>query len=152
MKKFGHSLQLEQMNKKVRKCNRAITPSPNGWIADVRTSLGMSLTQMGKKLGMSAQGVARLESRERDKTISLKNLDEAARSLGLKLNYSLCAPGHDLKGMINAQAKEKAQEIILQTHRTMVLERQANSRSRIKKAIKEKADQIAKEKPRYLWD
>lgn len=45
-----------------------------------------------------------------------------------------------------------ATEIITKTDRNMKLEGQANFRSRIKKAIKERADEIVNKQEKCLWD
>ena len=52
------NLQLEQLNKKLKTFKKVslLTP-PSGWIFSVRSSLGMSLAQLGKKMGVSAQSI-----------------------------------------------------------------------------------------------
>jgi len=153
MKNFEQTLSLKQLDKKIKNYNKmSPTKSTSGWINDIRTSLGMSMDQLGKRLGISAQGIAEMEKREREKSISLKSLDEAAKALGLRLTYGFSAPVKNLEQMINERAKIKAEQIVLRTHKTMSLEKQANSKARIKRAINEQATEIANKKPKYLWD
>ena len=45
-----------------------------------------------------------------------------------------------------------AEEIVMRTSHTMKLEDQENSEERIKKAIKDRAEKIKNELPKYLWD
>ena len=47
---------------------------------------------------------------------------------------------------------EVAKQIVQRTSHSMSLEDQENIPERIKKAIKDKAEQIKNEIPRYLWD
>lgn len=153
MKKFQQTLILKQLDKKIKNYNKlSSAKSTSGWIDDIRTSLGMSMDQLGKRLGISAQGVSEMEKREREMSISLKRLDEAAKAFGLRLTYGFSAPAKNLEQMINEVSRIKAKEIVLRTHKTMSLEKQANSRARIKRAINEQATEIANKKPKYLWD
>ncbi|MFA6194128.1 MAG: helix-turn-helix domain-containing protein [Patescibacteria group bacterium] len=153
MKNSKRSLQIEQLDKKIKTFKKLehLTPS-HGWVYAVRTSLGISLEQLGRKMGITAQSVRELEQREKNSSISLKSLDEAARGLGLKLTYGFSAPDKNLNEMIKLRANKMAEKIVSRTHKTMQLENQANSRARIRKAIREKAAEIADKNTKYLWD
>ena len=54
--------------------------------------------------------------------------------------------------MIELRAYDVAEKIVLRTHKTMQLENQANSKMRLKKAIKARADEITDKNIKYLWD
>jgi predicted DNA-binding mobile mystery protein A len=152
MKNFKKNLQIEQLDKKIKVFNHLEKAQLNdGWIKIVRTTLGMSLEQLGNKMNVSAQAVRGFEQREKNGTISLNNLNEAAKALGLKLVYGLSAPDKSLKKMIEIKALALAEEIIARTDKTMKLEDQANSRSRLKKAIKARAEEIVDKNIKYLW-
>ncbi|MFZ2310317.1 MAG: helix-turn-helix domain-containing protein [Patescibacteria group bacterium] len=153
MKKIEQALILKQLDRKIKNYNKlAPTKSTSGWICDIRTSLGMSMEQLGKRLGISAQGVAEMEKREREAGISLKSLDEAAKAFGLRLTYGFSAPAKNLEQLVDEAAKNKAKQIVLRTHKNMSLEKQANSKARINRAINEQAAEIASKRPKYLWD
>ncbi len=62
-----------------------------GWIYAMWTTLGMSLKQLGKKLGITAQSVRELEQREGEGAVSIKALKEIARVLDLNLVYGFSA-------------------------------------------------------------
>lgn len=65
-----------------------MTNIPNkGWLKAIRTSIGMSSRQLGKRLGISQQSAARLELNEVAESISLKTLRRAAKALDCKLVY-----------------------------------------------------------------
>lgn len=147
------NLQIEQLDKKIKAFKKleSFTPAP-GWIYAVRTSLGMSLAQLGKRMGITAQSVREIEQRESNGSISVKNLNAAAKALGLKLTYGFSAPGMSLGEMIKHQADKAAEKIVSRTNKTMQLEDQANSKARIRKAIKDKAAEIIDKKNKYLWD
>lgn len=153
MKNIGSTLQIEQLDKKLKAFRRLdkLTPS-KGWVFAVRTTLGMSLEQLGKKMGTSAQAVKGLEQREKDGSISLKNLDDLAKVFGLRLTYGFYSPDKDLKKIINDRAYKLAEQIVARTHKTMQLENQANSKSRLKRAVKERAEEIVNKNIKRLWD
>lgn len=155
MKTMIKKLQLEQLNKKMRLFDSLskLTLAEIGWVYSLRSALGMSLGQLGKKLGMTAQSVKELEDREKEQTVSLKSLSEVARALDLQFVYGFAFKKNDnLKKIISRRAYALAQEIVLQTDRTMKLENQSISKARFKNAIKEKANKIIEEMPRNLWD
>jgi len=54
--------------------------------------------------------------------------------------------------MVELRAEKIAQEIVLQTAKNMQLENQGNSKMRLKKAIKDRKQEIINKMPRYLWD
>lgn len=153
MENLKRKLQLEQLNKKIKAFDKLEPASPAcGWVYTTRTALGMSMEQLGKKMGITKQGIKDLERREADGAISLNNLNEAAKAFGLKLTYGFSAPGKSLEKMVNERALEVAKNIVLRTSQNMNLENQANSKSRIRKAIKDRAAEILAENEKCLWD
>lgn len=148
-----NKLQIEQLSKKIKAHHKLQGSTPTrGWVHAIRSSLGMSLQQFGKRMNMTAQSAAEIEERERDGSISLNSLDKAAQALGLKLNYGFYNPGKNLEEMLDHGAKQAAKKIVYRTHKTMQLEDQANSKSRLKRAIKEKAIELVNKKSKSIWD
>ena len=153
MENLKRKLQLEQLNKKIKAFDKLEPASPAcGWVYATRTALGMSMEQLGKKMGITKQGIKDLERREAGGAISLNNLNEAAKAFGLKLTYGFSAPNKSLEKMVNERALEVAKNIVLRTSQNMNLENQANSKSRIRKAIKDRAAEILAENAKCLWN
>ena len=154
MKNLSKSLALEQLDKKMKKLSslREISTPSNGWVNLIRTTLNMSLKQLGEKLNITSQSVKEIEEREADKKITLEKLNEVAEALNLKLVYGFIPKDSSLEKMIKKKALEIARQIVLKTSHTMALENQQNEPARIKKAIKDRAQQIKNEMPKYLWD
>lgn len=123
-----------------------------GWVKAIRTSLGMSMQQLGNKLGISKQGVLDIERREKDGSITIKSLKEVARAMDMQLVYGFIPNDGSLDSLIEKRAIELATKIVMRTTATMELEDQANSKERIEKAIQERANEIKKEIPKILWD
>jgi predicted DNA-binding mobile mystery protein A len=147
-------LILEQIDRKIFLLKKAedITIPPSGWVYALRQALGMSLRQLGKRMGITPQSVREIEEREKSGTISINVLKQVGNSLGLKLIYGFIPEGKSLEEMIEKRAIEIAREIVSRTSVSMKLEDQGNSSKRIKKAIAEKAEEIKLEMPKYLWD
>lgn len=148
------SLQIQQLNSKmlVVATMKKITPPPTGWIKAVRTALGMSLQQLGNKISITKQSLQDIEQREKDGSITLKTLKDAASALDMELVYGFVPKDGSLDAMIEKRATELATKIVHRTANTMKLEDQANSKKRIDNAIKERAAEIVKEMPKILWD
>jgi len=148
------SLQLQQLNNKMwhfAMLKQVATP-PTGWIKAIRTTLGMSMQQLGNKLNISKQAILDIEKREKDGFITIKSLKEIARALDMQLVYGFVPNDGSLDALIEKRATELATKIVLRTNNTMKLEDQGITNERIKKAIKERAEEIKNEMPKILWD
>lgn len=129
-----------------------LAPPPTGWIKAVRTAIGMSLQQLSKRLSITRQSAQEIEQREKDGSITIKSLREAARALDMQLVYGFVALDGSLEDLIDRRAKELATQIVMRTSNSMKLEDQENSKQRIEKAIDERAAIIKSEMPKALWD
>ncbi len=125
---------------------------PRGWIYTVRTAINMSLSQFAKRLNKTVPSVREIEEREQNRTITLKKLIEVADALDLRFFYFLVPKDVTLEKLIKKRALQLAQEIVLRTSHSMSLEEQKPSDERLQKAIRERAENIKLEMPKYLWD
>lgn len=149
-----NKLQIEQLSQKIKafqSLDEVIRPSI-GWVKTIRTSLGMSLEQLGSKLGITKQSVQSIEKREADGSITVKALEEIASCLEMKLVYGFVPLDGSIEKMIEKKAKMLAIEIVKRTSNNMKLEDQENSPSRIQKAIDERTKEIIDQMPKKLWD
>ena len=148
------SLQIQQLNSKMLAfiSLAQVAIPPTGWIKALRTALGMSMQQLGKKLSVSKQGIQGIEEREKDGSITIKSLREIAKALDMQLVYGFVPSDGSLDALIERKATELATKIVLRTSNTMKLEDQENSRQRIEKAIQERVEDIKNEMPKILWD
>ncbi len=154
MKELKNALLIDQLDQKManlKPLQDAGIP-PQGWIHAVRTTLNMSLAQMGKRLGITAVSVREMEERERERSITLKKLTEAGHALGLRFVYGFIPLDSSIEAMIEQRALKMAQEIVQRTSQTMTLEDQQNSRERLERAIRDRAAALKRELPRQLWD
>ena len=154
MKDKKRMLLIEQLDSKIQFFNEVGTVAipPNGWIKSIRTSIKMTLRQLGNRMNISPQSVGEMENREANGTITLNSLKDMANALDMRLVYGFMPKDGSIEKMIEKKAREIAMEIVGRTHVTMTLEDQQNSSQRIKKAIEQKTEEIKYEMPKYLWD
>jgi predicted DNA-binding mobile mystery protein A len=148
------SLQIQQLNGKMlayASLQKVALP-PTGWIKAIRNAIGMSMLQLGNRLSITKQSVQDIERREKDGSITIKSLREAAKALDMHLVYGFVPMDGSLEELIDRKAKELAKQIVLRTNNTMKLEDQENSKQRIQKAIEERTVIIKNEMPKTLWD
>ena len=150
--KSQQSLIIEQLDRKLNAYKQLPEIPQKGWIHVVRTGLKMSLRQLANRLTVTVPSVKEMEDREKNGSITIKNLKEAARALNMKLVYGLIPMEGTIDSMIERKAEELARKIVLRTANTMKLEDQLVSKRRLEKSIKELAGEIKNEMPRYLWD
>ncbi len=147
-------LQLQQLDARLiefaaLKDNRV--PS-TGWIKAIRSAIGMSLSQMGKRLNITKQSAQEIETRERDGNITINTLRETARVLDMQLVYGFVPVDGSLEAMIDKKAKELAKKIVMRTSNSMVIEDQGNNENRLNKAIDERAEELKRKSLKILWD
>ena len=147
-------LQIEQLEAKI-KVYAPITKvafPPTGWIKAVRLALGMSLQQLANRIFITKQSVQEMEQREKDGSISLKSLREAARALDMELVYGFVPKDGSLDALIERKASEFATKIVSRTSNTMMLADQQNSEMSLKKSIEERIIMLKLQIPKVLWD
>ena len=124
----------------------------NGWVNAIRVSIKMSLRQLGERLHITPQGVRDLEKREKEGAITINTLKEVGRVLEMDLVYGFISRHNSLEDMIEERAREIAEEVVLKTRQTMLLDNSRKSENEIKKAIQQKTYEISSKMPSYLWD
>jgi predicted DNA-binding mobile mystery protein A len=147
-------LLQQQLNRKMQSLanlKEASEPS-QGWIKTIRTALGISLQQVGNKLGITKQGVLDIEKREQSGAITINALREVAKVLDMQFVYGFVPNATSLDALIEQRATELATQIVMRTAQSMSLEDQANTEERLQNAIKERASNIINEMPKLLWD
>lgn len=154
MSNLKQKLLVEQADRKLSafRSIKNVSVPHKGWINSIRVALNMSLRQLGERLDISPQSVKEIEEREANGSITLKGLKEAGEALELKLVYGFVPKNKSIEKMIESHALDIARDIVMRTSGTMQLEGQGNSKKRIERAIKDRAEEIKKELPKYLWE
>ena len=82
------SLQLQQLNNKMWRfatLKQVATP-PSGWIKAIRTTIGMSMQQLGNKLNISKQAILDIEKQEKDGLFTIGRVLPKEGDLAQKFN------------------------------------------------------------------
>ncbi len=148
------NLLIEQLNQKLHPFSqtRKVLVPERGWINTIRTTLNMTMVQVGTKLKITRQGVKRIEESEANGTISLNSLKDVANAMDLKLVYALVPKDGTINDLIQKKAEKLAQKIVLRTNQNMKLEDQGIGDEKIAETIKELADELKREMKKSLWD
>lgn len=117
------ALKRRQLDSKLKNNHRVPAPK-DGWIRASREALGMTATQLGKRLGVSRQEAADLERRERAGSITIATLANVAQALGCDLRV-VFDPKTSFEETVRHQAELKAREERNRLVHTMRLEAQA---------------------------
>jgi predicted DNA-binding mobile mystery protein A len=96
---------------------------PHGWVRAIRDALGMSTTQLARRLGVDQSNVVRLEQSEMNDTVRLGTLRRAAEALDCTLVYAL-VPNSSLGETVAAQTRKVAAAEFASVEHTMLLEAQ----------------------------
>jgi predicted DNA-binding mobile mystery protein A len=122
-----------------------------GWIATIRQALGMSKTQLAKRVDIARQSLADLESNEVRETITLASLRNVADALGCDLQYAL-VPRKPLEKMITEQALKKASNKLRRVNQSQALEASAIEAESLSRAVIDLAKEIEVKRPADLWN
>jgi len=126
-------------------------PVPHaGWLRIIRDALGITSQVLAKRIGCSQANVTYLEKSERDGTITLNNLNKAARALNCKLVYCLI-PEKPLNKILEDKAREIATKHARSVNHSMKLEDQGLSEKELKKQIEEMVQEFMFGNPKDLW-
>lgn len=119
---------------------------PQGWLKTIREALGMTSTQLSRRMGLSQPRVTQMEKNERNLKIS--TLERAAAALGCHLVYAL-VPDEPIETILQKKAREKALALIQKVNVNMALENQQVS---LNDQIEELAAELLRGSLSELWE
>ena len=131
--------------------NEQLYPPRLGWIRTLREALGMTATQLARRLKISKPTMAKLERSEREGTITLSSLHKVAETLDCDVKVVL-VPRRPLEEMVREQAHKRAEEIVAHTQVNMALEAQETDEAFKRDQIKEITDELIRKPYRLLWN
>lgn len=145
---------IDQLDKKIKPFleTKMVLVPEYGWINTIRTTLNMTMAQLGTKLGITRQGVKKIEESEAKGTVTINTMKEVAAALEMKFVYSMVPKDGTIDELIQKKAEELAQRIVLRTNQNMKLEDQGIGDQKITETILDLANEIKREVKRSLWD
>ncbi len=147
-------LLTEQLDQKlaVFKATEMVLVPQKGWINTIRTTLNMTMDQLGNKLRLTKGAVQKIEEREAIGQITINKLKDVGEALELKLVYGFVPKDGSIENLINLKAEKLARKIVLRTNQNMKLEDQGIGDEKINKSISDLANEIKREMRKSLWD
>jgi predicted DNA-binding mobile mystery protein A len=142
--------QIDRMLRDVQNLDRLAVPQ-RGWIAAVRSIVGMRAAQLAARLGLSTSAIAHFERAEAEGAITLNSLEKVAAALDCRFVYAF-VPKTSFEELVQARAELIARELVGGVNHTMALEDQALAREQQQELVNDLAGQLARTLPRSLWE
>jgi len=124
---------------------------PSGWLRMLRHSLGMSGTQLAKRLGVTKARISKVEQDELTASVTLKTMQKMAQAMNCRFVYAM-VPQNDIDSIIKDRACEKANKQINRASIQMALENQSLNKEQLTFAINQLTAELVKKMPSDLWD
>jgi len=127
-----------------------VRPS-RGWLKAIREAIGMTTTQLAKRLGVAQSRVVAIEKAEVGGTITLNSLEKAARALECQLVYVLI-PRQPLEDLVQERAERKAKKLLNSTIHNMALEDQPVDKADVEEQLKRLTQRLIEKGGSDLWE
>ena len=125
---------------------------PEGWLTTMRKALGMSVPQLARRAGVTKAAIYQAERKERERGISIRQMEKLAASLGGRFVYAIVPADGDIGDRLRAQARAKAERIVRRTSSHMALEKQSLTNEQIVQEMERLADRLVHDMPSDFWD
>lgn len=141
-------LQIRALDKKTSdlKSAKNIVPQPSGWIKTVREAIGMTVSQLAARLGVTQPRITKMESNEDN--LKLSTMKKAAEGMNCEFVYYF-KPRTTFQNLVDEQAKKKAAEVLKTVNVNMALENQEIAED---EAVKDFASDLINTKIKQIWD
>jgi predicted DNA-binding mobile mystery protein A len=122
-----------------------------GWVNEIREALGMTMQDLGERLGVIKQRVDRIEKDEVEGVVTLRTLQEAAAAMNCDFVYFFVPRGEGLQKNLEEQAHKAARALVKSTEHTMELEDQGTSKQAQSLLIESIAQELLMKEDRRIW-
>lgn len=141
-------LQIRALDKKTSELKSAnnIIPRTSGWIKTVREAIGMTVSQLAARLGVTQPRITKMESNEDN--LKLSTMKKAAEAMNCEFVYYF-KPRTTFQNLVDEQAQKKAAEVLKTVNVNMALENQEIAED---EAVKDFASDLINTKIKQIWD
>ena len=141
-------LQIRALDKKTSdlKSAKNIVPQSSGWIKTVREVIGMTVSQLATRLGVTQPRITKMESNEDN--LKLSTMKKAAEAMNCEFVYYF-KPKTTFQNLVDEQAQKKAAEVLKTVNVNMALENQEIAED---EAVKDFASDLINTKIKQIWD
>lgn len=141
-------LQIRALDKKTSDLKSAqnIVSQSSGWIKTVREAIGMTVSQLATRLGVTQPRITKMESNEDN--LKLSTMKKAAEAMNCEFVYYF-KPKTTFQNLVDEQAQKKAAEVLKTVNVNMALENQEIAED---EAVKDFASDLINTKIKQIWD
>jgi predicted DNA-binding mobile mystery protein A len=127
MKTEFRDLRLSQLTRTLSAFEAAkqVARPQRGWLRAIREGLGLTLDNVGQKLGQSRRRIQEFEDAEAKDRITLHSLRRVADAMDCVLVYAIVPKSGTISDLVERRAREHAEEDVRDVEHTMALENQA---------------------------
>ncbi|MCX7120258.1 MAG: mobile mystery protein A [Gammaproteobacteria bacterium] len=146
-------LSIKQLDQQLLalKNNGAMNMPLEGWVRSVRKALGMTITQLAKRLGVNASRVVKIEMSEPEGAVTLRTMQGVAEQLGCVFTYQFL-PKTSLEELLRQRAIAIASTSVQRTAHSMDLESQSVEKKWLDEQTTEMSDELLEKSWRHLWE
>jgi predicted DNA-binding mobile mystery protein A len=122
-----------------------------GWLKAIRGALGLSTTQLAKRMGVDQAHAYRLEQREVAGSVTLDSLKRAAEAMDCDFIYAIVPKKQfkNLDDILSRRAMSLAEKLHNHVEHSMKLEAQGSSTA--KKSVRKLAAEVKEKMDSRLW-
>ena len=141
-------LQIRALDKKTSdlKSAKNIVLQSSGWIKTVREAIGMTVSQLAARLGVTQPRITKMEFNEDN--LKLSTMKKAAEAMNCEFVYYF-KPRTTFQNLVDEQAQKKAAEVLKTVNVNMALENQEIAED---EAVKDFASDLINTKIKQIWD
>ena len=141
-------LQIRALDKKTSdlKSAKNIVLQSSGWIKTVREAIGMTVSQLAARLGVTQPRITKMESNEDN--LKLSTMKKAAEAMNCEFVYYF-KPRTTFQNLVDEQAQKKAVEVLKTVNVNMALENQEIAED---EAVKDFASDLINKKIKQIWN
>tara|TARA_R110002072_G_scaffold11196_2_gene50979 strand:+ start:140544 stop:141002 length:459 start_codon:yes stop_codon:yes gene_type:complete len=143
--------QYQDIINKARERTAGLSLPSEGWLKTMRKALGMSGSQLARRLGVSRSQIAQSERNELSGAVTLRTLQNAAEAMGGRLVYTI-VPAGKIETLIAKRAREKAQQLVSRANVHMALESQTLDTKSRDFEIRRLEQELLNTMPSDFWD
>lgn len=140
---------LDRRLSAIRKLDLAIPNS--GWVKAVREALGLTMQQLGRRMGVVPSRISQLEKAEVIGATTIKAMREAAAAMECTFVYAI-VPNGTLQDILHKRATQKAAQKLSRYHQTMTLENQALNKQDLGFEHQRLINEMLQSSLSELWD
>jgi predicted DNA-binding mobile mystery protein A len=128
-----------------------LQPAKGGWLRTIRSALGMTAKQLGRRIGVSQNAISEAERAETEGRITLNTLRKMADGLNCELVYAL-VPRIELNTVVHNRANQAAHKLVGDAAQGMALEDQATEDSAQASEVSAVRESLIAASSSKIWD